>query len=145
MKERVSPERLSLEQCIALTCARATPVATLGLSWLRGRPVANPEKRAAIACLAGAKCEAVGAAVTEYALSILGSPQAYRMEDVSPFFDSLNEQVRRGAWQWLTSSSPGYDDPALWSRLLETPYDDVRLRLVEELNRRTREQTVHLR
>ena len=138
MKERVSPERLSLEQCVALTCARATPVATLGLSWLRSRQVAEPQERAAITRLAEVRCEAVGAAVTEFALSILGSPQAYHMEEVSPFFDSLNEQVRRGAWQWLMPTSAGYDDPALWSRLLETPYDDVRLRLVEELNRRTR-------
>ena len=43
-----------------------------------------------------------------------------------------------GPWEWLTPASPGYDDAALWSRLLETPYDDVRLRLVEELNKRTR-------
>src|SRR5690242_12830918 len=60
------------------------------------------------------------------------------MEDVSPFFDSLNAQVRRGAWDWLTLQSPGYDDAELWSRLLETPYDDLRLRLVAELNKRTR-------
>jgi hypothetical protein len=137
MNERVSPERLSLEQCVALACARATPVARLGLSWLRGQRVAGRQDTETLARLAGARCDAVGAAVAEYALSILGSAQAYRMEDVSPFFDSLNGQVRRGAWQWLTPESRGYDDSALWSRLLETPYDDVRLRLVEELNKRT--------
>jgi hypothetical protein len=31
------------------------------------------------------------------------------------------------------SSSRAYDDPALWSRLLESPFDDCRLRLVEVL------------
>jgi hypothetical protein len=139
MNQRVSPKRLSLEQCVALACARATPVARLGLSWLRSRPVSGSEDRATIGRLAGVQCEAVGAEVAEYALSILGSPQAYRMEEVSPFFDSLNASVRRGAWEWLTPPSPGYDDAELWSRLLETPYDDVRLRLVEELNKRTRE------
>ena len=139
MNQRVRPERLSLEQCVALACARATPVARMGLSWLRSRPVAGSHDRATIGRLAGVQCDAVGAEVAGYALSILGSPQAYRVEDVSPFFDSLNAQVRRGAWEWLTPSAPGYDDAALWSRLLETPYDDVRLRLVEELNKRTRE------
>jgi hypothetical protein len=138
MNHRVRPERLSLEQCVALACARATPVAGLGLSWVRSRPVTGPQDRAAIGRLAEVKCEAVGTAAAEYALSILGSPQAYHMEDVSTFFDSLNPQVRRGAWEWLTPRSPGYDDTALWSRLLETPYEDVRLRLVEELNKRTR-------
>ena len=46
MNQRVSPERLSLEQCVALACARATPVAKLGLSWLRGRPVTGSQDRA---------------------------------------------------------------------------------------------------
>jgi hypothetical protein len=139
MKQRVGPERLSLDQCVTLACARATPVAGLGLSWLTSRPAAGPDDRAAVTRLAGVRCQAVGRAAAEYALSILGSPQAYHVDGVSPFFDSLNEQVRRGAWQWLTPSSSGYDDAALWSRLLETPYDDVRIRLVEELNTRTRE------
>jgi hypothetical protein len=139
MSERVAPMRLSLEQCVTLACARATPVARLGLSWLVSRVVTGPHDRATIARLAGAECVAVGADAASYALSIVGSPQAYRMEDVCPFFDSLNQEVRRGASDWLTPQSPGYDDPALWSRLLETPYDDVRFRLVEELNKRTRE------
>jgi hypothetical protein len=138
MNQRVSPERLSLEQCVALACARATPVARLGLSWLGGRPVEGPQDRSAIGRLAGMQCEAAGVEGTKYALSILGSPQTYRMEDVSPFFDSLNPQVRRGAWDWLIPQSPGYDDAALWSRLLETPYDDVRIQLVGELSKRTR-------
>jgi hypothetical protein len=137
MTERVRPERLSLEHCVALACARATPVARLGLSWISSRPVTGAQDRATIGRLAGAQCEAVGAEAAKHALSVLGSPQAYRMEDVSPFFDSLSAAVRRGAWEWLTPSSPGYDDAALWSRLLETPYDDVRFRLVEELNQRT--------
>jgi hypothetical protein len=138
MGRRVSPGRLSLEQCVAIVCARPTPVARLGLTWIRGRTVSGSDERATIARLAGAQCDAVGAEAAQFALSILGSPSAYRVEDVSPFFDSLNAQVRRGAWEWLTPSSPGYNDPALWSRLLETPYDDVRLRLVNELTARTR-------
>ncbi len=139
MVVRVSPERLSLEQRVALASARATPVARLGLSWLNGRSVSDSQDRATIGRLAAAQCDAVGADVTAFALSILGSPQAYRTENVSPFFDSLNAEVRRGAWDWLTPTSPGYGDAALWSRLLETPYDDVRLRLVAELAQRTRD------
>jgi hypothetical protein len=139
MRQRVNPSRLNLEQCVALACARATPVARLGLAWLEGRTVSGGQDRASLARLAGAQCEAVGAAAARFALAIVGSRESYRMEDVSPFFDSLNPQVRRGAWEWLTPDSAGYGDAHLWVRLLETPYDDVRLRLIEELNRRTRE------
>ncbi len=34
--------------------------------------------------------------------------------------------------------SSGYDDPVLWSRLIETPFDDLRLRLVDHLERRSK-------
>jgi hypothetical protein len=139
MGQRVNPERLSFEQCVTLSCARATPVARLGLSWLGGRRVSSPQDRALLGRLASAQCEAVGADAAAYALSILGEPQSYRLEDVSPFFDSLNAQVRRGACDWLTPDAPGYNDAALWSRLLETPFDDVRLWLVAELSKRTRD------
>jgi hypothetical protein len=55
---------------------------------------------------------------------------------VSRFFDSLTEEVRDGAWTWLVSSETGAIDPALFARLLETPYADVRLRLVELLKKK---------
>jgi hypothetical protein len=138
MNRRVKPERLSLAQCVELACARATPVARRGLTWLKGRPVSGEADRAAIARLANAQCDAVGSEVAQFGLSIVGSPQAYRTDDVVQFFDSLNAQVRRGAWEWLSPQSPGYGDVALWSRLIETPYDDVRLRLVAELDKRSR-------
>src|SRR5262245_43852164 len=109
------------------------PGARLGVCWLAIRSVASIQDRQVLAPLAAADCQAVGGHVTQYALAILGSPPAYRTEDVGPFFDSLNAQVRRGALAWLTPHSGGYNDAALWSRLLETPHDDVRLRVIAEL------------
>jgi hypothetical protein len=138
MKQRVDPARLSIEQCVELARARATPAARLGLSWLSGRKVGAAQERALIMRLAEVQCEAVGAEAAQYALSILGSAGSYRTDDVIPFFDSLNPQVRQGARQWVTGQSPAYDDEALWSRLLETPHDDMRLWLVAELNKRSR-------
>ena len=73
----------------------------------------------------------------EFALSILGTLEVYKTDTVVSFFDSLNPEIRSGAWEWLTPQSPGYTDPDLWTRLFETPYDDVRLRLVDELRKRT--------
>jgi hypothetical protein len=139
MNERVKPERLTVAQCVALACARPTPVARLGLSWLKSRQVSAEHDRAALVRLADAQCEAVGGEIAAFALSVLGTPQAYQTAEVVAFFDSLNAGVRRAAWEWLAPQSPGYDDTALWSRLLETPYDDVRIRLVEELHKRAHE------
>jgi hypothetical protein len=86
--------------------------------------------------LADAKCDALAADIAGFALSVLGHPDDYQTRNVMVFFDSLNAEVRRSAWNWLTADSVGYNDPALWTGLVESPYDDVKLRLVEELNRR---------
>ena len=136
MSRRVSPERLSLAQCVELTCARPTPVAKLGLAWLAQREARTDGDREIIARLAGAKCEAVGKEIGQLAISICGTQTHYRVESIVALFDSLNSEVRAACWDWLVPGSSGYHDPALWSRLLESPFDDVRIRLVRELDGR---------
>lgn len=143
MQRRVNSARLTLEQCVAMASVRPTPVARLGLAWLAGRALTTDADRSVIGRLANVKCDAIGIEAAEFGLKIVGSVPFYSVDAVSPFFDSLNAQVRRGAWNWLTPDSPGYEDPALWSRLLETPYDDVRIRLIEELNQRTGQTHSH--
>jgi hypothetical protein len=137
MEQRVKPERLNLQQCMAMACNRATPVARLGLSWLGKRTIA-PNERRVLAQLAKAECESLGSEIAAFALAILGAAEAYDVEGVVAFFDSLNPEVRRGAWGWLTPQSAGYADPGLWSRLLESPFDDVRIRLIDALNVRVK-------
>lgn len=144
MAKYVSADRLDTQQCVTLACAAATPVARLGLSFLKSLPIANqPEAQAredvqAIVGLAAARCTAIGREIAAFALGILGAAETYSVDRVSPFFDSLNLEVRAGAWMWLTPERPAYNDPALWSRLLETPFDDIRLRLVDVLEIRGR-------
>lgn len=135
MLRHVTPERLSLPQTITLTTAAPAPVARLGLIFLRARTIA-PAGRLLLSDLAHAKAQALAGEITAYALSILGAPAAYDVALVSRFFDALLAPTRAAAWSWLTPDSPGYNDPALWLRLLETPYEDVRLRLVAILQKR---------
>jgi hypothetical protein len=68
-----------------------------------------------------------------WALALLGARERYDVGTVSRFFDSLGEETRAAAWTWLLSGSVGYDDPVLWSRLAETPFDDLRLKLIDHL------------
>jgi hypothetical protein len=138
MRKRVRPERVTLDQAIDLASANPVPVARLGLEFLRGRTIRTADDRAALARLASARCEGISKELALFALSILGSAEHYDVELVSRFFDSLLTGIREGAWEWLTETSPGWNDPALWTRLLESPYDDVRLRLVAELQRRSK-------
>ena len=135
MTSRVRSDRLTTEQCVELACARVTPIAKMGLSWLCERTIGVNELPT-LGRLAVAQCEAVGAEIANYAFERIGTKAAYQTDVAVNFFDSLNPEVRRGAWQWLTPDSPGYQDADLWSRLFESPDDETRIRLVESLRQR---------
>jgi len=128
----VSGERLTLAQCLDLACAKPVPVARLGQQYLQLRTIARAEI-AALAALADAQCPAVAGELCAWALARLGGRDHYDVEQVSRFFDSLTPETRKAAWAWLAPGSAGYDDPVLWSRLAETPFDDLRLKLVDRL------------
>jgi hypothetical protein len=84
--------------------------------------------------LAKAESPAVAGEIATWALARVGTAETYQLDPVSSFFDSLVQETRDAAWAWLvTGNSPGYRDAVLWSRLAETPFDDLRLKLVDHL------------
>ena len=53
---------------------------------------------------------------------------------MTAFFDSLLRGTRRAALNWRQQDEcPAQDDPVLWCRLTESPYEDIRLKLVHFL------------
>jgi hypothetical protein len=134
--KHVTGERLSLAQCVALACSRPVPVARLGQQYLKPRATAAPADREQIAQLANTQCPAVAAELSAWALAILG--KEYSADQVIRFFDAPLTETRVAAWDWLLKESPGLADAALWSRLAETPHDDLRLRVVDYLQRETK-------
>ena len=138
MKKHVRGEHLTVAQKVDLARAKPVPVARLGLEFLRETNFQTDADRRELVRLAAAQSEGVGREVAAFALGILGTPQTYELESVIRFFDSLNATVRAGAWDWLVEGSAGWGDTALWSRLVESPYDDVKFRLVAALERRQR-------
>lgn len=134
--KHVSGERLTLAQILELACAQPVPVARLALKFLRERPVTSAADRSAITAVADTQCEALAGELARWALGLLGGAENYQTEPVSRFFDSLRPGSRDAAWAWLVAEgSPGLADSVLWSRLIETPFDDLRLRLVDHLER----------
>lgn len=134
-QEHVTPERLSLEQCIALTVARPVPLARLGLELLKARRIA-PQEMPTLGALAAARCSSVAGELATWTLLLIGTREQYDVDVVSRFFDSLALETREAAWAWLLSGEPAmaaYNDPVLWSRLAETPFDELKLKLVDHL------------
>jgi hypothetical protein len=135
--KHVTGERLDLAQCVELACLRPVPVARLGQRYLKDKPIGSGSDRELIASLADAKCAAVSGELTAWALATIGKAENYSTDQVSRFLDSLLVETRISAWTWLINDSPGLGDAALWSRIAETPYDDLRLRLIDFLQRQT--------
>ena len=136
--KHVSDERLDLAQVVELACVRPVPVARLGQKYLQTRPVSSAAEREQICALANAKCSAIAGELTVWALKFLGTKENYQCDQVIRFFDSNQDKSRAAAWTWLVADSPGISDAALWSRLAETPHDDLRLRVIDFLQRQTK-------
>jgi hypothetical protein len=136
--KHVSASRLDLGQVVELACIRPVPVARLGQNYLQTRTISSPAERGQICALANAQCSAIAGDLTAWALKFLGTKENYLCDQVIRFFDSNQEKSRAAAWTWLVADSPGLSDAALWSRLAETPHDDLRLRVIDFLQRQTR-------
>jgi hypothetical protein len=105
----------------------------MGLGFLRERRLATPEERAQLAAIGQALCGALGTEICQWALSQVGTREAYDRDVVLALLDALLAEIRTPAWDWLRSDPPIPVDPVLWCRLLETPYDDLRLAIVDHL------------
>jgi hypothetical protein len=139
MARHVGADRLTLEESIALAVAEPAPVARAGFKFLQGRSFSAAAEREALAAVANAKSAAHAGEIAAWALGILGSKEHYDRENVIRFFDSARVETRAAAWAWLiVEGSAGESDPVLWARLLETPHEDLRLRLVDALDERAK-------
>jgi hypothetical protein len=138
MTKHVASARPENAQLLLLATAEPVPVAALGLRMLQERHQQRKLSATELVQLSRAQCAATAGELTTWALTQLNSAENYTVDSVIEFFDSLLEPMREAAMTWLEdSTSRGHDDSVLWSRLIETPFDDVRLRLVNCLQHRT--------
>ena len=135
VEKNVSPERLSLVQCIQLACARAAPVAELGLRWAKAKRIASAEDLVFLMRLTRAEAPNVRADAIDWLCQLLLLNDAAKPELVRELLDTRHGDVRARALE-LMAKDPRFGDSALlWTAMAESPYDDVRqalLRLLPE-------------
>ncbi|MFT3879456.1 MAG: hypothetical protein QM703_07330 [Gemmatales bacterium] len=133
----VNPATLSFQDLIALANQRAIPVARLGMGWLQTRSPSSLEECKMLVSFAEAESDALRAELVRLARTKLSESAHFQSLWLLEFFDSRHVEVRTEAWAWYDAEQRAQQDVELWKRLLESPYDDVRLRLVAELQRLT--------
>ncbi len=134
LTRRLDPARVTLPDAVRLATHRSKPVADLGFTLLQGRAYAANDA-ADLLPLAQAECVAVRPGVAHWLRAMLTAFDPTRADWVLEFLDSKHADVRAVGWEWL-NESPLKDEPTVWHRLVESPYDDVRGPLVAALAER---------
>src|SRR5262249_50375483 len=130
------PERLTLEQVVGLAASRPLPLAHLGLSWLQTRKPQTEADCRLLLNLTEAQADPLRPQLVAWARSVLGPSPDFRPDWVLEYLESRHRDVRAEGWRWLRDEPRAKDNVDLWKRLFESPYDDVRLLLVAELEDR---------
>jgi hypothetical protein len=133
MATHLRPNQLRFDQAVALASSRVVPVARLGLKFLQAHaPKSDAECRALLG-LAEAEAATVRPELVKWARSVLEPSPHFTYSWVLEFLDSRHADVRAEGWAWFRESPRTRDDVELWKRLLESPYDDVRMKLLSIL------------
>jgi hypothetical protein len=109
------------------------PLARLGFTFLQGKKPRTSEEVVAVFGLRNAEAEPLRVDLVQWACMVLGERPDFDPLWVLEFLDSRFEEVREVGWGWLQSDTRARDATQVWQRLLESPYDNIRLRLVAML------------
>jgi hypothetical protein len=132
----MKPDRVTLEQAVRLASSRPLPIARLGFTWLQSkRPETEADCQALLALLE-AEAESLRPELARWARSQLSGSPHFQVDWLLEYLDSRHADVREEGWAWLQLEPRARDDVTMWRRLLESPYDDVRLKLVAALETR---------
>lgn len=133
MVGHIDPSRITLEGALRLAVSRPVPVARLGLAWLQLKQPATPDEYRAVLALAEAEAAPVRPELVRWARTVLGASADFQTAWVLEFLDSRHADVRAEGWAWFQEEARAREDVSVWQRLLESPYDDLRLRLITVL------------
>jgi hypothetical protein len=136
----VKPEQVSFADAIQLALQRPVPLARLGFTFLQSKKPRTPEEVTAILNLRNAEAEPIRPELVKWACRVLSEQPNFDPLWVLEFLDCRFEEVREISWDWFQRDTRARDNVVVWQRLLESPYDNIRLRLVGLLEDRVKER-----
>lgn len=135
--KNVSGDKLSLFEAVRLAKMRATPVAKLGLGWLAGKVPATAAQMEAALSVREAEAAPIRPDVCRWAMGALSAVANFRPEWAMEFLDCRHEDVRAVGLEWIAADERVKESPTVWQRMLESPYDNIRLPMVDRLKELT--------
>lgn len=136
----VKPEQVTFAAAVRLAMQRPVPLARLGFTFLQAKTPQTPEEVAALFGLRNAEAEPLRVELVRWACKQLSTLPTFDPLWVLEFLDSRYEAVRELGWEWLQTEARARDAVLVWQRLLESPYDNIRLRLIAMLQDRAKER-----
>ena len=136
MAELLTPSQIEFGTAARLAASRQLPLARLGLNWLKTKTPTTDSDRSNLLMLLEANAEPIRPELLAWLRSTLASSADYRSEWVLDFLDSRHKDARIEGMNWFRAEPRASEDVTLWQRLLESPYDDVRLELAVDLEAR---------
>lgn len=136
----VKPEAVNFADAVRLAMQRPVPLARLGFAFLQGKKPATDADAQALFGLREAQADPMRGDLVRWATRVLGERPDFQPLWVLEFLDGRHEDVREIGWEWLQSEARARDDVTVWRRLLESPYDNIRLRLIGILEERAKER-----
>lgn len=130
MEKHLTPVTFSLPQLVRLTCSRPIPIARLGLNWLKSRSIDSASEQQSLLEIFDAECLPLRPELITWTRSVLGRSPHFASTWVLEMLDSSHEDVRQEGWSWFVEEPRACHDIILWQRLLESPYDDIKLQLI---------------
>ena len=136
MATHLRPNQLKFDQAVRLASSRVLPVARLGLKFLQAHAPKSEADCRALLGLAEAEAVPVRPELVKWARGVLEQSPHFTYAWVLEYLDSRHADVRAEGWAWFRESPRTRDEVEMWKRLLESPYDDVRMKLLTDLEQR---------
>ncbi len=136
--EHVTPERLTLDQCIGLASSPMAPVADLGLGWVRSKVGDAPADRRPLRQLLQARTSGVRDEASRWLTDLLRTSPDAAPEEVRDLLDAKHEEIRQHALSLIDDSERFGQSPVLWAAMAESPYPDPQDKLIQTLSRAPR-------
>jgi hypothetical protein len=135
MHRHVHQSRLTPAAVVRLACHRSPIVCRLALPWFSLVSWNDDAAQSALDGMSGVTCVTLAEELGRRYLALRLGEQRHAADSVLRCLDHRLEGMRSAGMAWVDRHETAQGDELLWTRLAETPYDDVRAWMVRALER----------